>query len=163
MSADIIVARMRRFLLILAGIVYAMTPVELIFSKHTDSLEKLIPFALCAVGFVAVLVVQRQATRATLLSLRIVMVIIALGALFGGYEHWAGNVEYALETHAGAQLSDVLLNVLQGASPLLAPGILGLAAVLGIAATYAHPALAGAQDDERAGSKVMPLDVPRRG
>jgi hypothetical protein len=90
------------------------------------------------------------------------MLIVALGALLGGYEHWAGNVEYALETHAGAALSDVLINVLQGASPLLAPGILGLAAVLGIAATYAHPALAGEAEGMQAGATAMPLNGYRR-
>src|SRR6476660_8788904 len=98
MNAELIVARMRRFLLLMSGIVYALTPVELIFSKHTDTSVKLIPFGLCAAGLAAVIAATRWPRQATLLGLRIVMLIVALGALLGGYEHWAGNVEYALET-----------------------------------------------------------------
>jgi hypothetical protein len=36
---------------------------------------------------------------------------------------------------------DVVTQALMGASPLFAPGILALGAVLAIAATYYHPAL----------------------
>lgn len=72
------------------------------------------------------------------------MVVIALGALLGSYEHLSGNLEFAVETHPGVPVSDLIVSAFQGASPLLAPGILGLAAVLGIAATYAHPTLEAA-------------------
>ena len=87
----------------------------------------------------------RRPQRRVLLALRLVMLLIAGGGLLGAYEHVAGNLEIAVETHAGAAWTSLLPQILQGASPLLAPGILGLAAVLAIAATYEHPALQDAK------------------
>jgi len=144
MSAETIVERLRQFLFIVTGVVFAVTPVELVLAKHYDTAVKWIPFVLCGLGLIVVLVAWLRPQRQTLLMLRVVMVIIALGGLLGSYEHLTGNLGFALETHAGATISDVLVNAFQGASPLLAPGILGLAATLGIAATYAHPALKSA-------------------
>ena len=141
MSADDVVERLRRLLLLLTAVVFVMTPVELVLAKHYDEPVKFIPFVLCALGLLSVLLVWRQPSRRTLLALRAVMVVIALGGLLGGYEHLSDNLEFALETHPGVPMSSLLVSALQGASPLLAPGILALAAVLGIGATYAHPAL----------------------
>jgi hypothetical protein len=46
-----------------------------------------------------------------------------------------------LEMRPSAVWSDVWFEALRGAAPLLAPGILALAAIIAIAATYEHPAL----------------------
>lgn len=141
MNAETIVERLRRFLLVVTGVVFAVTPIELLFAKHTDSAVKLIPFVLCGLGLLSVVGMWLRPERKTLLILRVVMVIIAAGGLWGAYEHLTGNLGFALEIHPNATIGDVWVQVLQGASPLLAPGILGLAATLGIAATYGHPAL----------------------
>ena len=141
MTADTILERLRRFLLVLAGVTFAVTPIELVFAKHTDSAVKLIPFVLCGFGLLVVVAALLRPQRKILLTLRIVMIVIAAGGLLGAYEHWSGNLGFALETHANATINDLWVDALRGASPLLAPGILGLAATLGIAATYYHPAL----------------------
>lgn len=54
MSAETIVERLRRFLFIITGVVFAVTPVELVFAKHYDEPLKLIPFALCVLGLLVV-------------------------------------------------------------------------------------------------------------
>ncbi len=65
MSAEIIVARLRRFLLLLAGGLCVGTVVELLLVNHTEDLIQLLPFALCGIGLVAVLMVLLQPRRIT--------------------------------------------------------------------------------------------------
>ena len=144
MSAEVLVERFRRLLFGVSAAIFALTPVELVLAKHYDTGVKLIPFVLCAVGLLAVLAAWLRPRRQTLLLLRGLMLVIIVGSVLGSVEHLSGNLEFALETHPGAPLSTLLVTALQGASPLLAPGILALAALLGIGATHAHPALARA-------------------
>ncbi|MDQ3928868.1 MAG: hypothetical protein M3328_06945 [Chloroflexota bacterium] len=51
------------------------------------------------------------------------------------------NFAFEREIRPAAPTGDVLMAAIKGASPLLAPGILLFAALLGLAATYYHPAL----------------------
>jgi hypothetical protein len=60
--------------------------------------------------------------------------------LIGIYEHIEHNLAFELEIRPNATAGQVFMEALGGASPLLAPGILALAAILAIAATYYHPA-----------------------
>jgi hypothetical protein len=55
--------------------------------------------------------------------------------LLGIYEHLENNFKFALEIRPNAVLSNVFWESLSGANPLLAPGILALAA------TYYQPEL----------------------
>jgi hypothetical protein len=74
------------------------------------------------------------------------MSLLLLGSLLGVYEHLVNNFAFELEMRPSAVWSDVWFQALRGAAPLLAPGILAVAAVVAIAATYAHPALARRND-----------------
>ena len=134
-------ARFRRFLLWVTAGLFLGTPLELWLAEHTGDWQQWIPFVLCAVGLVAVVSALRALGRGTLLALRGAMVGIGAGALYGIYAHLTANVEFELEIRPSAGLGDVMWDALQGASPLLAPGILALAALLGAAATFWHPAL----------------------
>jgi hypothetical protein len=69
------------------------------------------------------------------------MTLVALGSLIGVWEHIAGNLSFALEIHPDLTIGQRVLAALSGANPLMAPGMLALAAILAIAATYAHPVL----------------------
>jgi len=133
--------RYRRFLLWVTAGLFLGTPVELLLTEHTNGLEQRIPFLLCLVGLVAVASALRMPGRRTLLTLRGAMIGVGGGALYGIYAHLSHNVEFELEIRPSEGLGDVLWDALQGASPLLAPGILALAALLGVAATFWHPAL----------------------
>jgi hypothetical protein len=134
--------RLRTFLLWLAGSMCIGTIIELFLAKHYDDPVQLIPFALCGVGLVAVAAVLRRPQRISLLALRGVMGLLLLGSLLGVYEHLVNNFAFELDMRPSAIWSDVWFQALRGAAPLLAPGILAVAAVVAIAATYAHPALA---------------------
>lgn len=141
MDSATILGRLRVFLLGLACFMCAGTAAELLLAGHTADPLQLIPFALCGLGLAAGAWALLRPARASLLALRAMMGLLALGSLFGVYEHLAGNVGFELEIRPGAGVADVLLAALQGANPLLAPGILALAAIIALAATYEHPAL----------------------
>ena len=138
--------RLRTFLLWLSGSMCIGTIVELFLAKHYEDPLQLLPFALCGVGLIAVAAVLRRPQRAWLLALRGVMGLLLLGSLLGIYEHLVTNFAFELDMRPNAVWSDVWFQALRGAAPLLAPGILAVAAVVAIAATYAHPALARRYD-----------------
>lgn len=134
--------RLRTFLLGLSAWMCIGTIVELFLAKHYDDPLQFVPFILCGVGLMAVVVVLWRPLRGTLLMLRGVMGMLMLGSLFGVYEHLVNNFAFELEMRPSAAWSDVWFQALRGAAPLLAPGILALAAMIAIAATYGHPVLA---------------------
>ena len=133
--------QLRRFLLVLAGLVFATTVAELALVEHDESFVQLVPYILCGLGIAAVAAVIFRPRRIVLLVSRWILGVVALGSLYGWYEHVAHNLAFELEIRPNATTGEVLWDALGGASPLLAPGILALGAVLGYAATYRHPAL----------------------
>ncbi len=141
LDSPTLVRRYRLFLLGLAAWMCVGAIIELILSKHYEDPAQLIPFALCGLGLVVLVAVLLRPVRATLYALRGVMALVIFGSLFGIWEHLESNLSFELEMRPGSGVGDVWLQALQGAAPLLAPGILAVAAIIAIAATYAHPAL----------------------
>lgn len=140
MNAELILARLRRWLLWLSGGLCLGTVIELWLTEHTESIQ-LLPFGLCGLGLLAVAGALVRPQKFTLWSLRAVMGLMALGSGLGIYEHLESNAGFYLEIHPNAGTAAVLGGAFTGANPLLAPGILALAAVLAWAATYQHPQL----------------------
>lgn len=141
MSAELLVRRFRTFLLLVAAFSCVVTVVELWLEEHTGSPPQLIPFVLCVLGAAATIVALVRPQRFTVKLLRTVMAAMLFGSLFGLFEHVEHNLEFAREIRPNATASVLLMDTLHGANPLLAPGILALAAVLALAATYYHPVL----------------------
>ena len=67
------------------------------------------------------------------------MVIIALGSVVGIYFHLSHNLGVVRYRNPSFSFINALWPAIKGGSPLMAPGVLFLAGVLGIAATYNHP------------------------
>ncbi|MBI1281414.1 MAG: hypothetical protein GC179_25025 [Anaerolineaceae bacterium] len=132
---------MRRFLLIIVECLCAGTVIELYLEKHYKETNQLIPFVLCVLGFVSVLAVQIRPNRKMIWVLRIVMVAVVLGSLLGGFLHLSANIDFQVEMRPNQSAVDSFFAALMGTAPLLAPGMLGLAGVLALAATYYHPAM----------------------
>jgi hypothetical protein len=151
MSSALILQRLRRFLFGLAALLCLGTLTELWFTKqhHAQTPIQLVPFGLCALGLCASLVAWIRPRPLTLRGLRACMVLLLGGSVLGIYEHIASNLEYLLEIHVTATARDVFMEALSGASPLLAPGVLAVAAVVALAASYHHPALRNATMDEQ--------------
>jgi hypothetical protein len=110
--------------------------VELWLVNHTEDLIQWIPFGLSIAGSLTVLLVLFRPGRVTVRLLRGCMVLVALGSLFGIYEHVEGNIAFAREIQPNSPTFGLVMSGLRGANPLLAPGILAVAAVLALSATY---------------------------
>ena len=135
-------SRLRLWLLLLAAAVFPGTIVELVLERHYDKLWQLVPFALCIAALVTVALVVVKATPLTIWLMRCVMFVIMPATLLGVWQHLDGNMAFEREIRANAGTWEQLNNAIHGASPLLAPGILALAAGVALIATYGHPALA---------------------
>lgn len=141
MSPAEILSRLRRFLLGFSALLFGGAAVELWLVEHTKDAVQLIPFVLCGLGSAAALIALLRPRGVTMWGLRMCMGLIACGSLLGVYLHVDSNISFQREINPNEPPRERLLNALGGASPLLAPGILAVAAVLALAVTYHHPAL----------------------
>ncbi|HYP40151.1 MAG TPA: hypothetical protein VEX13_07295 [Chloroflexia bacterium] len=141
-------------MLLVAASIFVATPVELVLEGHTKDTLQLIPFVMCGVGLLTVVAALVRPQKATLLALRVAMLLVALGGVLGIGLHLLNNFAFEREVRPSAAVGDVLINTLKGANPLLAPGILVVAALVAVAATYYHPAL-GRQE------QAEPLSKPQ--
>jgi hypothetical protein len=145
MTAETIAHRYRLFLLSLSALTLAGTLVELVLIGHTKEALQFAPFLLSAAGLAAAIAALLRPTRGVLLALRAVMGVCFLGGLFGALIHIQRNLAFELEIRPGIGVASVFLKALGGASPLMAPAMLSMAAILALAATYQHPALSQRQ------------------
>jgi hypothetical protein len=125
--------------------IFLATPVELALEEHTKDTLQLIPFVLCGVGLLTVVAALVRPRKGTLLAVIVVMLLVALGGVVGIALHLLSNFEFDREIRPNAGMGDTIINTLKGASPLLAPGILLVVALIAIATTYYHPALESGQ------------------
>ncbi len=131
--------RIRRALLVVAGFLFAGTIGELIAVKHYDGNVNvlLLPFLLCGLGLVGLLVAVRVHDTRAVIAVRLLMAGIAASSLIGVYQHLNGNAEFARELHPKSTTWELLKAGMTGRDPLMAPGILAVAAIVTIIATFA--------------------------
>ncbi|MDX1637625.1 MAG: hypothetical protein R3281_06635 [Balneolaceae bacterium] len=139
---DSVEQQYRRFLLVVSASIFAGSIIELVFVEHYEGAIQLVPFVLAAIGLIVVLAAMRSPGRRMLTGLRYLMWMIAAGGLFGVYEHLEHNYEFAVEIAPNISTGEALIEMLYGASPFMAPGILCLGAILAYSATWRHPGLA---------------------
>lgn len=133
-----VLRRLRRFLLLLTVSLFAGALVELWLVGHTEDVIQLVPFVLSVVGIVVCLLVFFWPSAGTIQVMRIWMAVVVLGTLLGVYLHIEGNVAFEREVDPQATTSKLILQGLGGGNPLLAPGILAMAALIAAAATYRY-------------------------
>lgn len=131
-----ILRQLRRFMFCLAAIIFAITPVELWFSNHVQSPTQLIPFVLCLLGVLGVLLVVWQPYAKQILIVRASMILTIVASAYGTFEHVENNIEFAREINPAIAGVDLLTKALGGANPLLAPGILAIAAIIVLLALH---------------------------
>jgi hypothetical protein len=127
--------------MLLAASVFPGTIVELILERHYDKLLQFVPFALCIAGLVTLAIVIVKATPVTIWAMRVVMATMFPLTLLGMWEHLDGNMDFQRDIRPNAGMWEQFTYAIHGAAPLLAPGILALAASVALIATYRHPAL----------------------
>ncbi|MDQ1589413.1 MAG: hypothetical protein QOG71_40 [Pyrinomonadaceae bacterium] len=141
MSPADVLSRLRRFLLAFTVLLLGGALLELWLIEHTEDPVQFVPFVLCGLGMLAALAALLRPGRATVWAVRVCMALLVLGSLLGIYLHVNGNLALMREISPNATTGATLFGALGGANPLLAPGVLAVAAMLALAATYHHPAL----------------------
>jgi hypothetical protein len=143
MTAVEVLNRLRRVLLALATMLLLGTLVELWLVNHNEDAIQWVPFVLCGLGLVAILLYVLRKTQTTIWFLRIVMTLMMLGSVLGIYLHVSKNMSLEREMHPTASSSQVWRKGFGGANPLLAPGILAISAILILLASYKYDVVNG--------------------
>ncbi len=136
MNSEQSLARIRQFLLIISAGVFVMTVTELFFLSHWTETIQILPFVLSGWGLIALLLAYFRPGPATLKFLRWSMIVIGLCSLIGIYEHMSNNLGFQMEIQPNSTTWELVLATLEGANPVLAPGILMLGAAIGWTAVY---------------------------
>ncbi len=137
-SAAEVLRRLRRFLLVLAIFLFGGALVELWLVGHTKDVIQLLAFAFAGAGALVVVLVVFLPNATTVGILRACMLVVVAGSLFGIFEHVNGNVAFAREVEPDSATTQLFWRGLMGANPLLAPGILVVAAALALGGTYRY-------------------------
>jgi len=138
---------LRAFLLVIAALVYLGVVIELWFTDHTMELLQILPFVVCLAAFAVVASALLRPRRPTLRLVRATLPFVVAVSLLGMYEHMHANYEFEREIRPNASTLSSFEKSLHGVAPILAPGSLGLAGVLAVAATWQHPLLTGPDEE----------------
>lgn len=136
MSQPDVTQRLRRFLLGVVAVTLIVTPFELVLLEHTEEPLQWIPFVVSGFGLLAVAGAWIRPSTISLKILRWTMAVVALSSFVGMYLHFSRNLAFTREINPSYSLMESLWPAIKGSYPLLAPGILLLAGVLGMAVTY---------------------------
>ena len=136
MNSEQSLARIRQFLLMISAGVFIMTATELFFLSHWSETIQLLPFALSGLGLVTLALAYFRPNPTTVKVLQWSMVLIGLCSLIGIYEHMSNNLGFQLEIQPNATTWELIRATLEGANPVLAPGILTRGAAIGWTAAY---------------------------
>lgn len=132
---------LRAFLFASSALACVGAVAELAVIEHFGNPVQLVPFALAAAAIAALAAAWARPSPRSLRALRGVMVVVALGGVFGAWEHVEHNYAFAAEIRPNDPPSELVRDALLGANPLLAPGLFVLIALLGAAGTWRHPVL----------------------
>ncbi|WP_412063325.1 hypothetical protein [Rubrivirga sp. IMCC45206] len=130
---------LRRFLLAAAAVTYVGGAVELVLVEHWGEWQQWIAFVLIVVGLAAVAWAARAPSPRSLGSLKVFGLVVGIGAIAGVALHGWGNAAFAREIDPGLTALGTVAEAATGGNPLFAPGMLALAAALGVAAAWRHP------------------------
>jgi hypothetical protein len=141
MAQQTVEQRLRRFLLAVVAAIFIGSIFELILLDHHEETLQWVPFIVSGIGFIMVGAVWFTPSPTAIKAFRWVMAGVALTSIVGIGLHFNGNLEFTREINPSYSLAESIWPAMKGSYPLLAPGILFLAGILGIAAMYRHPLL----------------------
>ncbi len=123
--------RVQRFLRTLAATLFLGAIAELLLIGHAEDATQVIPFAVAGVALAALAYHRLDPGPTARRLLRASLALSVLASLAGVGFHLVANYGIALETRPEAAGLDLLVATVAGGVPLLAPGILAVAAILG--------------------------------
>lgn len=139
MKTEVVLKRIRIFLLGFSIFIFAGAVLEHFALRHYREDLQWVPFLLCPLGILLIALFLAKPGKGTLKALQIGMWINIAGGLIGTFIHVTGNLESIFEGGQSANLLNIFYEAAGGRNPLLAPGTLIIAALLALAAVYHHP------------------------
>jgi hypothetical protein len=119
-----------------------MTTVDLVFLEHYEEAVMLAPLAVNAVALAAVVLHAIGGSAATVRILQFAMLALLVTSAVGVVLHYRGSLEFQIDMDPTLSASELFWKVMHmKAPPTLAPGALAQLGLLGLLATYRHPAL----------------------
>ena len=101
-----------------------------------------VPFVTNVVALAAILMFALAGTAGTVRLLRLAMALLVITSVVGVVLHFRGSLEFQIDMDPTLSASQLFWKVMHmKAPPTLAPGVLAQLGLLGLAATYRHPAL----------------------
>jgi hypothetical protein len=149
-------ARLRRYLVVTLLLGVAGLAVELLLIGHFEEWAQRVPMVLLPLGFAALTWHAVAGSPASVAVVRGVMVAFVLSGTVGIGLHYRGNEEFELEMYPSRSGFELAWRTLTGATPVLAPGSIALIGLVGLGATYGHPALRRAAPDRLLGEERRP-------
>jgi hypothetical protein len=133
---------LRRLALALTAFGLVMTTVDLVFLEHYEEAVMLAPLAVNAVALAAVVLHAIGGSAATVRILQFAMLALLVTSAVGVVLHYRGSLEFQIDMDPTLSASELFWKVMHmKAPPTLAPGALAQLGLLGLLATYRHPAL----------------------
>ena len=123
------------------------TAAELLLLEHFEDPWQWTPIALLGLGLLSGSAVLFRASPVRVRALQILMSSYLLAGGLGVYFHLKANLEFERELNPAVAGSDLILNVLGGAMPALAPGAMAQLGLLGLLLCFRHPSLARGDPD----------------
>lgn len=117
------------------------TAAELLLLEHFEDPWQWTPIALLGLGFAAGVAIALRATAGWLRVFRSLMWLYLFAGVLGIYLHLNSNVEFERELNPAVGGFDLVVDVLMGAMPALAPGQMIQVGLLGLLVMLRHPAL----------------------
>ena len=142
-DAAITLGALRRVLLGILLFGMAGTTTELLLLQHLEDVSQAIPLALLGCGYAVVAWNSWRHSRLSVTAMQILMVLFAASGVLGMYFHYSANAEFQREIDPTLAGSKLWWTVLQAKTPpALAPGVMALLGLIGLAYAYRHPATA---------------------
>jgi hypothetical protein len=130
----------RRVLLAILVIGIVGTTTELLLLKHTEEATQLIPIVLLGLGVIALVWHVARPSAASIMTLRLLMVLFVAAGLVGMVLHYEANVEFQREMDRSlAGMPLFWKAVAAKAPPALAPGSMSQLGLIGLAYSYRYP------------------------
>jgi len=139
-SATMSTLRRALLAILLLGAVGTLS--ELFLMEHTDGVWQVVPVVLLGGGVIAIAAhALNQYHVPSIRGFQGLMVVFVLSGIIGMILHYLGNAEFEREMQPDTRGVLLVKESLMGATPALAPGTMIQLGLIGLAATFRHPAL----------------------
>ena len=139
---------LRRVLLALLLFGSVGTLAELYLIGHFEDWQR-VPIVLLGTSILSILLSVVRPSFATIRLLQSVMALVAVSGPWGLYFHYTGNVEFEREMYPSLEGLGLVWEAIRGATPALAPGMMILLGLLGLAYCFRHPQLTAGKANHR--------------